>query len=151
MSALSELNEIHWLVELLQNVDVGMMVLDRDYKVQSWNGFLENHSGMLPSQVKDRVLFDVFPELERPWFERKAAMVFTLKSRAFVTWEQRPYLLRFNNYRPITGTAEFMYQNVTLLPLAGASGEVEHICVVIYDMTAAATHKKQLAAAQAGA
>ncbi|MED5526814.1 diguanylate cyclase [Gallaecimonas pentaromativorans] len=135
MSALSELNEIHWLVELLQNVDVGMMVLDRDYKVQSWNGFLENHSGMLPSQVKDRVLFDVFPELERPWFERKAAMVFTLKSRAFVTWEQRPYLLRFNNYRPITGTAEFMYQNVTLFPITGLTGDVTHMAVLIYDMT----------------
>ncbi|WP_115717168.1 PAS domain-containing protein [Gallaecimonas mangrovi] len=135
MSALSELNEIHWLVELLQNVDVGMMVLDKEYKVQSWNGFLENHSGMLPSQVKGKVLFDVFPELDPNWFARKAAMVFTLKSRAFVTWEQRPYLLKFNNYRPITGTAEFMYQNVTLFPITGLTGEVSHMAVLIYDMT----------------
>ena len=38
--------------------------------------------------------------------------------------------------RPITGQADFMYQNVTLLPLAGQP--VEHVCLVIYDMTAAA-------------
>lgn len=135
MDPLAEINEVHWLVELLQNVDVGMMVLDRDYQVQTWNGFMENHSGLLPSQVRGRELFDIFPELDKPWFERKAAMVFTLKSRAFVTWEQRPYLLKFGNYRPITGTAEQMYQNVTLFPITGLTGEVTHMAVLIYDMT----------------
>ncbi|WKE65303.1 PAS domain-containing protein [Gallaecimonas kandeliae] len=135
MNSIAELNEIHWLVELLQNVDVGMVVLDRDYKVQIWNGFMENHSGLLPSQVKGKSLLECFPELDKAWFDRKAAMVFTLKSRAFMTWQQKPYLLRFNNYRPITGTAEHMFQNVTLFPLTGLSGEVTHMAMLIYDMT----------------
>jgi hypothetical protein len=41
-----------------------------------------------------------------------------------------------------------MYQNVTLLPLAGATGVIEHICVVIYDATQAAMHKRQLDASR---
>ncbi|WP_406664817.1 PAS domain-containing protein [Gallaecimonas sp. GXIMD1310] len=135
MNTLTEISEIHWLVELLQNVDVGMMVLDKEHRIQTWNGFMENHSGLLPSQVRGKSLFECFDGIDRSWFQRKADMVFTLKSRAFMTWQQRPYLLRFNNYRPVTGTAEFMYQNVTLFPITGLSGEVTHMAVLIYDMT----------------
>ncbi|MDO8696491.1 MAG: hypothetical protein Q7J74_05205 [Pseudomonas sp.] len=57
--------------------------------------------------------------------------------------------MHINNYQPITGLADYMYQNVTLLPLAGATGSIEHICVVIYDATQAAMHKQQLDALSA--
>ena len=53
-------------------------------------------------------------------------------------WQQRPYLLRFETYRPITGQADFMYQNLTIMPLAAAGREVEHVCLMIYDVTEAA-------------
>ena len=39
----SQINELHWLMEMLHTIDVGLVVLDRDYKVQIWNGFMENH------------------------------------------------------------------------------------------------------------
>ena len=32
-----QLNELHWLMEMLHNIDVGLVVLDRDYKVQIFN------------------------------------------------------------------------------------------------------------------
>jgi diguanylate cyclase (GGDEF)-like protein len=70
-----------------------------------------------------------------------------LKSRAFTTWEQRPYLFRFKNYRPITGNAEFMYQNVTFIPLVAANGEVDFVGVVVYDVTDIAVSKIELEAA----
>lgn len=62
-------------------------------------------------------------------------MVFKLNNRAFSTWEQKPYLLRFSNYRPITGSAPHMFQNLTLVPLADFGGQVTHIAVIIYDAT----------------
>ncbi|MGB6189561.1 PAS domain-containing protein [Aeromonas molluscorum] len=130
-----EIREFHWLMNIVQNLDVGLIVLDRQFKVQVWNGFMESHSGRLAAEVRDRELFTLFEELDRPWFERKANQVFTLNNRAFSTWEQRPYLLRFSNYRPITGAAPFMYQNLTLVPLADFSGQVTHIGVMIYDAT----------------
>ena len=70
-----------------------------------------------------------------------------LGTRAFSLWEQRPYLIRFDNYRPITGEEDFMYQNLTVLPLATASGKVERVCLVINDMTEVARLKKRLAEA----
>jgi hypothetical protein len=65
-----------------------------------------------------------------------------------MTWEQRPYLFKFPNYRPITGSEPFMYQNITLSPLTSATGKVDFISMMIYDMTDVAVGKKQLEALQ---
>ncbi len=139
-----QLNELHWLMEMLHTIDVGLVVLDRDYSIQIWNGFMENHSGLLPREVKNKVLFELFDEIPEDWFRRKAESVFLLKNKAFTIWEQRPYVFKFNNYRPITGTADFMYQNTTFIPLISATGDVSHLCLLVYDVTDNAIHKKEL-------
>lgn len=143
------MNELHWLMDMFNTVDVGLVVLDRDYKVCIWNGFMENHSGMLPSAVKDRDLFDLFPSIDEKWFRGKSESVFILKNRSFTIWEQQPYIFRFKNYRPITGKADYMYQNATFIPLTTTTGEVSHICIIIYDVTDAAVNKQELEEANA--
>jgi len=139
-----QINELHWLMEMLHTIDVGLVVLDRQYKIQIWNGFMENHSGLLPREVKDKELFSLFDEIPQDWFERKAESVFMLKNKAFTIWEQRPYLFKFQNYRPITGSAEYMYQNTTFIPLMSSTGLVTHLCLLIYDVTDNAINKKEL-------
>lgn len=143
----SHMSEIHWLMDMFQTVDVGLVVLDRDYKVQVFNGFMENHSGYTPSKAKDCLIFDLFPELDEEWFRHKAEPVFLLKNRAFTIWEQRRYIFKFRNYRPITSSAKFMYQNSTFIPLSDTRGDVEHICVIIYDVTDVAINRLELQAA----
>ncbi|WP_017445272.1 sensor domain-containing diguanylate cyclase [Gayadomonas joobiniege] len=141
-----QFKQVHSLMTLLQNVDVGLVVLDREYNIQLWNNFMESHSGLHPADVKDKCLFDVFDEIPKSWFKQKAESVFTLNTRAFTTWEQRPYLFKFKNYRPITGTAEFMYQNSTLIPLKSSAGEVDCVGLIIYDVTDVAVHRQALKA-----
>lgn len=143
----SQMSEIHWLMDMFQTVDVCLVVLDRDYKVQVFNGFMENHSGYTPSKAKDCQIFDLFPELDEEWFRHKAEPVFLLKNRAFTIWEQRRYIFKFRNYRPITSSAKFMYQNSTFIPLSDTMGNVEHICVIIYDVTDVAINRLDLQAA----
>jgi len=138
------IEDIHWLMDILQSIDVGLIVLDRSYKVMAWNSFMENHSGVNATLIKDKVLFDVFPSVPREWFRQKAESVFLLKSSNFTVWEQRPYLFKFKNYRPITGSAQYMYQNITLAPLASVTGEINHIGVLIYDVTDIAVSKLKL-------
>lgn len=140
----SQLNELHWLMEMLHNIDVGLVVLDKDYKVQIFNGFMENHSGLLPREVKGQSIFDLFSEIPQDWFERKAESVFLLKNKAFTIWEQRPYLFQFDSYRPVTGSADFMYQNTTFIPLLSSTGLVTHLCLLVYDVTDNAVHKLSL-------
>lgn len=138
-----EFSEFHWMMDMVQTVDVGIVVLDRDYRVRVWNAFMESHSSMLPSQVREKCLFDLFPELNQKWFRNKCRPVFDFRGRAFITWEQRPYVFKFPNYRPITGTEDFMYQNITLSPLTNTIGKVDYLCMMIYDVTDIAAHKKR--------
>ncbi len=145
---LDELLEFHWMMDMIQSVDVGIVTLDREFKIKVWNGFMEAHSGLLPTQVKNKEICEFFPEIDPNWLKYKTRPVFELKTRAFITWEQRPYLFKFRNYRPITSNAPYMYQNVIFSPLVSATGAVENICMMIYDMTDAASSKKQLMSLQ---
>ena len=141
-----ELDEFHWLLAITQSIDVGVVVLDSEYQVQVWNTFMENRSGVAPLDAIGQAFFTLFPEVDREWFRKKVSSVVTLGTPAFTIWEQRPYLVRFKNYQPITGQEEFMYQNTTILPLRSTDSTVKHICVVIYDVTDVATNRRQLQA-----
>ncbi|MEH6625411.1 MAG: diguanylate cyclase [Motiliproteus sp.] len=140
----NEASEFHWLLEMVQSIDAGLVVLDKEYRINLWNGFMENHSGMMPSEVRGKVLFDLFDEIPENWFKRKVETVRKLRNQAFTTWEQRPYIFRFPNYRPLTGISPLMYQNMTIIPLMATDGESEDVCVIIYDVTDIATNKLQL-------
>ncbi len=137
-------SNIHWQLDMLQSIDVGLVVIDRDYTVKLWNGFMANHSGMSPTHVVGENLFKLFPDIPQDWLKRKAESVFLLKNRCFNHWEQRPFLFRFKTYRPITGAAECMYQNVTLIPISSADGEINQLSIVIYDVTDIAVGKQRL-------
>lgn len=144
-----DIKEFHWLMDMLQTIDVGLVVLDRNFDIKVWNSFMESHSGVTPLQTKDKNLFELFPDLPRDWLEHKANSVFMLKNRSFMTWEQRPFLFKFKNYRPITGTEPFMYQNVTISPLVSADGIVNHIAIILYDVTDIAANRNALEKANA--
>ncbi len=141
------LEDFHWLMDVLQHIDVGLVILDAEFKVQLWNAFMQNHSAKLPNEILGTSIFEAFPELPEAWFRRKVQTVFELQNQAFTTWEQRPYLFRFKNYRPVTSVAEFMYQNSTIIPLKDTRGQVDHICLIVYDVTEAAVNRIQIQAA----
>jgi len=138
------LSDFHWLMDVLQHIDVGLVILDRSFHVQLWNAFMQNHSAIHADDILGKPIFDMFPELPKAWFKRKAQTVFELNNQAFTTWEQRPYLFHFKSYRPITSIADHMYQNSTIIPLKNVRGEVEQICLVIYDVTEVAVNRQQM-------
>lgn len=140
-----DLNDFHWMLEMIQTIDVGLVVLDKQYCVQTWNTFMEAHSGLRPDQTQGKNIFELFPMLPETWLRNKVDSVFMLNNRSFTTWEQRPQVFKFRNYRPITGMVEYMlYQNMTIIPLKSLTGEVTHVSLIIYDVTDVAVNKLQL-------
>ncbi|MDE1180263.1 diguanylate cyclase [Paraburkholderia sp.] len=119
---------------VVERVGFGIFVLDRDMNVVMWNRFMQDHSGLSPEQVVGKSIFASFPELPRVWLARKIESVFTLGSFAFSSWEQRPYLFKFDHDRPITGGVDFMQQDCTFMPLT-REREVVAVCVTICDVT----------------
>lgn len=131
----------HLLAQLLQTLDNGLIMLDRDYRITLWNGFMENHSGIATSDARGRHLFELFPDLPAQWLQRKIDSVFRLQSRSFCTWEEHPRVFEFRSTRPLTGHSPMMYQNITLIPLMGTDGQVAQVCMQIFDVTDVATRK----------
>ncbi|CAK0767179.1 hypothetical protein CCP3SC5AM1_40028 [Gammaproteobacteria bacterium] len=142
-----QMEEFHWALDLLQHLDVGMIVIDRHYRIQAWNNFVENHSTLSLQGSHSKLLFEIFREIPEDWFRNKVDAVFLLENRAFTIWEQRPYVFRFKNYQPITGIVDYMYQNLSLVPLRALDGQVSHVGILIYDVTDAALAKEALRAA----
>lgn len=144
MTDQSSIHEMHWIMDIIQTIDAGLVVLDKDFKVKIWNGFMSNHSGLSSRDIQDTVIFDHFPELPESWLRSKIESVMLLKNNAFTSWELRPYLFHFKNYRAVTGISDFMYQNVTIIPLASLTGEVTHVSLIVYDVTDIASNRIQL-------
>ncbi|CAB3971055.1 diguanylate cyclase [Burkholderia sp. AU31652] len=119
---------------VIERVGFGLFVLDRAMNVLMWNRFMQDHSGIPAADVIGRNLFDCFPDLPRAWLSRKLESVFQLGSFAFSSWEQRPYLFRFEHDRPITGGVDYMQQDCTFMPLTRGR-DVEAVCVTISDVT----------------
>lgn len=138
---MNEVTLTHWQLEMLQSIDAGLIVLDRNYHIQLWNSFMENHSCIRPDEAKDKPLFELINDLPESWLRQKVDMVFNLKSRSFTTWEQRPYVFKFSNALPLTGSTPYMFQNMTIIPLPSVTTDVNHVCLIIYDVTDMASSK----------
>lgn len=133
-----------WMQALFRSIEVGIVVLDRAFNVEVWNPFMQNHSALTSQQVCGRLLFSHFPEIDEKWLRAKAGPVFDLKTSVFLIWEQRQYLFKFGSTRPVTSSAEYMYQNVTMFPLITEQGEVERLCMLVYDVTDQALGKTRV-------
>ena len=134
----AEFEQFHWMVDMVQNVDIGLIVVDKEFNIHLWNGFMTHHSGKQSHHVMGKSLFDIFPEINDAWFKAKSKPVFELGTRSFIIWRQRPYLFRCRNVRPITQQSEFMYQNVTLNPMRSTTGEIKSMFLAVEDVTAEA-------------
>lgn len=138
MSLPAEFEQFHWMVDMVQNIDMGLLVLNKENQVQVWNGFMTHHSGIQAHDAVGQSLFGLFPEISPTWFALKTKPVYELGCRSFITWQQRPYLFKCRNVRPITQQTPFMYQNVTINPMRTTTGVIKSLFLSIQDVTAEA-------------
>jgi diguanylate cyclase (GGDEF)-like protein len=136
------------LKHVIDRLDVGIFVLNKQLEIEFWNHFMAANSGRPGSAVIGKNLFEVFAELPERWLRKKIEGVFVLKNRSFTAWEQRPYLFRFNHNRPVTGGVDFMYQNCSFIPVRDENGEVVSVAVTLQDVTDLAIAHRELEAAR---
>lgn len=141
LSNFSEFEDFHWLMDILQSLDVGLVVIDLNYCIQLWNGFMENHSGIHGIVINNQNIFKLFPDLPQSWLKHKVEDAVALQAPVFSTWEQKQYLFKFPSSKPFTGLSSLMYQNITVMPLKSIHGGISHVCIIIYDVTESATNE----------
>lgn len=129
------------LAFIVDRANVGVFIVNADLEILLWNRFMASNSGKNAEDVVGKKLFDCFPDLPQRWFAKKVSSVFMLKNFAFTSWEQRPYLFPFKHNRPVTSGMEFMCQDLTLMPIKNADGEVDKVCIVVFDATDTAIYR----------
>lgn len=141
-------SELHWLFDIIQSTNIGIVVLDRELRVQLFNRFMQVHSGVEASLALGQPILEVFPGLPAQWLTRRVGSVLDLGTPVYTTWQERPCLFDFPLRLPIHYELDFMYQNVMFVPLRTANNEVERVGLVIYDVTESATAHRKLEEAQ---
>ena len=129
---------------IVENMNVGVVVVDADDRVVYWNRFMAAHARRPADEVVGRPLFDTFPELPRQWLGHKLRTVRILGTPAFSSWRQRPYLFAMEHNRTVTGSVDHMQQDCSFLPLAAADGSTGHVGIIILDVTETAVSQAAL-------
>ncbi|MES2017941.1 MAG: sensor domain-containing diguanylate cyclase [Pseudomonadota bacterium] len=114
---------------------LGIVVVDARFTVILWNRFMELNSNVAAEDVLGRNLFDIFPELNRNWLEKKIKSCAILRTPSFSSWRQRPYLFRFKAARNHTGAADFMHQDASIFPVRDRTGSSTGTCIAIHDVS----------------
>ena len=127
---------------VIERVGFGIFVLDRAMNVLMWNRFMEDHSGLAAERVVGKSIHASFPDLPYAWLTHKIESVFQIGCSAFSSWEQRPYLFKFDTDWPVTGGVDVMQQDCAFMPLT-RGGEVTAVCVTISDMTHVSVMRRQ--------
>lgn len=144
MSDTSNFQDIHWLLDIIQSTDVGMVVLDKNFEVQIYNRFMQVHSNIGPEQAIGSSVFDLFSYLDNEWFKRRVNTVFELGISVYTTWEQRNSVFDFSLKLPIHHETQRMFQNTTFIPLRNSRDEIEKVGIVVYDVTDTAINRAKL-------
>lgn len=144
----NDFKELHWLLDVIQSSNIGIVVLDRMLHVEVFNRFMQAHSGIQSQNAMGRSIIDLFPDLPEQWLWRRMQTVFELGIPVYTTWEERPYLFRFPLHLPIHYNMDIMYQNVMFVPLRAANDKVERMGIVVYDVTESAMMRQALEHAQ---
>lgn len=142
-------DDLELLKFIVNRVNVGIFTVNKFMQVTLWNKFMEIHCGRRAEEIIGKDLFACFPDLPKMWLKKKIKSVFVLRNFSFTSWEQRPYLFKFQHNRPITGGVEFMYQNCAFLPVKNPQGIVESVCITLFDVTDACISQNELQNAKA--
>lgn len=143
-----DFKELHWLLDVIQSSNIGIVVIDRALRVEVFNRFMQAHSGIQSQDAMGRSIMELFRDLPEQWLSRRMQTVFELGIPVYTTWEERPYLFRFPLHLPIHYNMDIMYQNVMFVPLRAVNDKVERMGIVVYDVTESAMTRQALELAQ---
>ncbi len=136
--------DFHWVTQILDTMDSGLVVIDRSYNVCVWNSFMQSYSGVMSQTILGKNLFEFFSDLPRTWLETKVNTAAILETRSFSSWENRPYLFKFHNFSPVSNGSTYMYQDIVITPLRSLYGDVSHVAIQINDVSEIARSKTHL-------
>lgn len=87
------LDQKNFLFTILDFVPMGIVVLNEDFQIVSWNHTLSIWSAMRPGEVEGKNIFDIFPHLNSPKYIERFEHVFEGSPPAFFSSKIHKFLI----------------------------------------------------------
>jgi len=119
-----------WTGILLDNISVGICIIDKDYKVLFWNEYMEAYTGYSKDEVQNNYLFHFFPAFKDKIYRERIDNIFN-------GWPPVILSSRLHNafFKSRTSKGNIRFQEITVTPQANADGEVQHAVFTITDVS----------------
>ncbi len=121
--------------QIFNTISLGLVVLNRELNVTSWNRWMELHSGIPAEKVLGRQICDLFPSLCDSSFNRIVKSVFAFGNYASYSQKLHKYLIPMKNPHGSSSHFPQMQQNCTFGPLRNDNKEIIAIYITIQDVT----------------
>ncbi|MCM0082409.1 GGDEF domain-containing protein [Geomonas sp. Red32] len=121
--------------QIFQNINLGLMVLDRDLRVRAWNRWMELHSSLSFAEVEGKSILQFYPHLAQPEFSRFFKSVLSFGNYAFFSQKLHRQLIPMKNPHPSVAHIPYMQQNCTAGPIRNDQRAIESIYITIQDVT----------------
>ncbi len=130
--------------QVLDMVDIGLVILDRDLRVQYWNRWMQLHSAIEPEKIIGSAVCDIFPNLKRPRFLNSCKAVLAFGNFCFFSQKLHRYLFPLKPISSFDGDFEFMQQSCTMGPLRNKEGQIDCLFIAVHDVTETVNFEKKL-------
>ncbi len=129
---------------VLDTLNIGVIILDREMHVQYWNNWMRVRSGIEQDIIIGSDISKVFPNLNTPAFLRSIKSALRFGNVNYISRKMHPYLFPIKTYSSFESQFEFMQQSCSVCPIRGESDSVTHICITVQDVTQLAIYEKKL-------
>ncbi|GEM_PF-4987350 len=135
------------LAQILDVIDLGLLVLDRDCRVRYWNRWLVSHSGIPAERIKGASLFDFFPHLNNKQFRRNFQAIVTFGNCYFFPQKLYEYIFPFKPVGNFSSEIEYMQQSCVMGPVRGEGNSIDYVYVTVKDVTETHIYETKLTSA----
>lgn len=132
------------LQQIFDAINLGIIILDKDLRVQGWNRWMEVHSGIPADEMRNNSIFIAFPHLNNPKFMRSCKSVFSFGNFCFFSQKLHQYLFPFKTTSYSDARFDYMQQSCAMGPLRDENNEIKNIFIYVQDMTEVAAYEQKL-------
>ncbi|ADH85540.1 PAS domain-containing protein [Desulfurivibrio alkaliphilus] len=135
------------LNQILDSIDLGLVILDRDFRIRYWNRWMAVHSGIPFNEIKGAAIFDYYPHFRNKKFLRNFRAVVTFGNHYFFPQKLYGYIFPFKPESNFVSEINYMQQSCTMGPLRNENKEIEYVYISVNDVTEAYIYETNLASA----
>ncbi len=130
--------------QIFEMINVGIVVLDKELKVNKWNRWMETHSKIRAEQIVGHSLFEYYPQLQTKWFDRSCKSVLRFGNFFFLSQKLHKYVFPFKSVYNLCTDFGTMQQSGTMGPLRDEHNQIKYLYIMVQDVTEIAAYEQKL-------